>query len=375
LNHQKPRSYKQYRGWVFPIRPQAVIDADKAELIAMSMSLVVLLPLILLGIVGTLCFVGCILDSSGLGVTPFTTYTGTTILLNPAIIAYWPLGEAADTIPAAELISGNTGNYIDPSTAPSLYPWPAYSVATGSGPDLLSAAAPGTIALAQTGIVAGDAVQPANVPASVTPCMVVNGCYVEVPFNVKFIPQTSFTVEAWVRADWTASDPFARRVVLDSRDISPGTGFGLFADAQDDQPGVYTWTGMIGNGGAGGAGFTTVTSGEIEVTLGGAGTPVKPTYLALTYDSPAQTLTLYVNGTQQGKITSVAYVPNSTQPLWIGAAAPYVPRRPQPDGVLASPLFPFVGAIQDVAIYSAALASDVIMLHFNNGNGKDSSGG
>jgi hypothetical protein len=32
LNHQKSRSYKQYRGWVFPIHPQAVLDADKAEL-------------------------------------------------------------------------------------------------------------------------------------------------------------------------------------------------------------------------------------------------------------------------------------------------------------------------------------------------------
>ena len=57
----------------------------------MTMSLVVLLPLILLGIVGTLCFVGCGLSTGGLE-TPFTKYTSTTILLNPAIIAYWPLG-------------------------------------------------------------------------------------------------------------------------------------------------------------------------------------------------------------------------------------------------------------------------------------------
>jgi hypothetical protein len=341
----------------------------------MSMSLVVLIPLILLGIVGALCFVGCVLQTGGLGGAPFTTYTGTTILTNSSIIAYWPLGEAADTMPAAELISGNTGNYIDPSTAPSLYPWPAYSIPNPPGSDLLSAAAPGTIALAQTGIVAGDAVQPANVATSVTPCMVVNGCYVEVPFNVKFIPQTSFTVEAWVRADWTTSDPFARRVVLDSRDISPGTGFGLFAEPVDGQPGAYSWTGMIGNGGAGGAGFTIIPSNEIEVTLGSAGTPADPTYLAMTYDSSTKTLTLYVNGSQQGKLTSIEYMPNSTQPLWIGAATPYAPRRPQPDGVVASPLFPFVGAIQDVAIYSAALASDVVMLHFNNGSGKDSSGG
>jgi hypothetical protein len=48
-----------------------------------------------------------------------------------------------------------------------------------------------------------------------------------------------------------------------------------------------------------------------------------------------------------------------------------VPRRPQAPDVLASPLFPFVGAIQDVAIYSEALASDVILKHFHNGSGTD----
>jgi hypothetical protein len=92
-------------------------------------------------------------------------------------------------------------------------------------------------------------------------------------------------------------------------------------------------------------------------------------HLALTYDGPSQTLTLFVNGVQQAKVTNVAYAPNATQPVWIGAGAPYVPRRPQAAGVVASPLFPFVGAIQDVAIYNAALDPTVIVGHFNNGNG------
>lgn len=334
----------------------------------MSTSLIVLLPLILLGIVGMLCFVGCGLSTHGLG-TPFTTYTGTTILLNPAIIAYWPLKEAADTVPAAELISGNTGNYIDPSTAPTLYPWPAFAIPNPPGPDVQSADAPGTIAFAQPGIVKGDTVQPANDPAVTTPCVVVNGCYVEVPFNVKFIPQASFTIEAWVRVDWSASDPHAWRFVLDMRDFNPGKGFALFAKAEDNQPGVYRWAGIVGNGSAGGAGFTILATDELTIPLSSAGTPAGPTYLALTYDSVSQTLTLFVNGQPQGKVTSVPYMPNTAQPLWIGAGAPFVARRPQPAGVPGSPLFPFVGAIQDVAIYSAALTSDVILTHLNNGNG------
>ena len=74
--------------------------------------------------------------------------------------------------------------------------------------------------------------------------MVVNGAYVEAPWNDKFIPQTSFTVEAWVRVDWTADDPHAFRFVVDLREISPATtGFGLCAKPVDDQPGLYQWRG------------------------------------------------------------------------------------------------------------------------------------
>ncbi len=338
----------------------------------MSMSLVVLLPLILLGIVGMLCFVGCGLNTHGTS-EPFFTYTGTTILLNPSIIAYWPLGKSADTVKAAELISGNVGDYIDQNTAmaPLLpYPWPAYTAQNPPGPDIQSAAAPGTIAFAQHEIVPGDTVQPASDPAFITPCVVVDGCFVQVPFNTKFVPQTSFTVEAWVRVGWTADDPDAWRFVLDMRDLNPGTGLGLFAMAEDGQPGVYRWAGMIGNGGPSTAGLTTVASDELTITLGSAGTPADPVYLAMTFDAQSQTLTLFVNGEKQGQVTSAMYVPNSTQPLWIGAAAPFVPRRPPAD-VVSSPLFPFVGAIQNVAIYSAALTPNVILVHFHNGTGID----
>ena len=335
----------------------------------MSASLIVLIPVILLGIVGLFCFAGCILPDYE-EQPPYTEYTGKTILLNSAIIAYWPLGEPADTVPAAELISGNDGSYIDLATSPSLYPWPSYTVPNPPGPDVLSADAPGAIAFAQPGLVKGDAVQPANVPAVITPCVVVNGGYVDVPFNVKFIPPTSFTIEAWVRVDWNADATHASRFVLDSRDFNPCTGFALLARAEDDQPGVYSWAGIIGNGGTGSAGFTSVGVADPAITLSGksGGTTY---YLALTYDGPSQTLILYVNGAQLAKVTSAVYVANSTQPLWIGAGAPYVPRRPQPADVVASPLFPFVGAMQNVAIYSAALTSEVILKHFHNGNGTD----
>ena len=338
----------------------------------MSTSLIVLIPAVLLGIVGMLCFVGCILDTSGLPRTPFSEYSGGTVLLNPAVIAYWPLNDKLNDTdnpaPALERVSSIASSYIDMATAPELYPWPPFTVQSAPPePDVLSAAAPGTIAFNQPGIVKGDAVEPA-IPSVIQPCVVVNGCYVEAPFDPKFVPQGSFTVEAWVRVDWTAGDPHAWRFVLDMRDLNPGKGLGLFAKTEENQPGVYRWAGIVGNGGSGSAGFTVVSSTELTITLSSGGTPPEPVHLALTFDG--QTLTLFVNGEPQGNV-SATYVPNTAQPVWIGAGAPFVARRsPQlPAGTLGSPLFPFVGAIQDVAIYSSALAASEIGTHFRNGNG------
>jgi hypothetical protein len=229
----------------------------------------------------------------------------------------------------------------------------------------------GAITLGAPAIVKGDKDKPQDDPASPA-CMVVNGCFVHIPFDAKFTPQGSFTVEAWVRPDWDASmnTTHAHRFVLDCRALNPGTGFALFARAEDGQPGVYRWAGIIGNGGTSTDGLTTVPTSELTITLT-AGAPVDPVYLAMTFDTTTLKLTLFVNGEQQGQVDAPMYVPNSTQPLWIGAGAPFVAPRPQPDGVPSSPLFPFVGAIQDVAIYSAALTSDVILVHSDNGSGID----
>jgi hypothetical protein len=340
----------------------------------MSAPLVVLLPVVLLGIVGVLCFVGCGLSDAGLGNPAFTKYSDTTVLANAAVVAYWPLSETDDSLPAIDRTPGpNNGQNMDPTTSPAIYPWPDYVVPSGPGITVESAAAPGSIAFAQPGIVAGDSIQPANDPTKITPCLVVNGCYVNVPFDPKVNPATSFTLEAWVRVDWDQSASHAWRVVLDARDFNPCTGFAIIAEADDGQPGVYHWMAVIGNGGTGAAGFTLATSDDPPITLNDPSLPAGITYyLAVTYDGPSQTLILFVDGEQRGpKINPAVYVPNTTQPLWIGAGVPYAALRPQAPGVLASPLFPFVGAIQDVAIYNAALTSDVILLHYHNGNGID----
>jgi len=335
----------------------------------MSTSLIILIPVVLLGIVGMLCFVGCRLPVEGLPSTPFTQYSDMTVLSNPNLMAYWPLSDQLtdqdNPAPALERQSNIPSSYIDPVTAPQLYPWPEFPLKNPPDPDDLSAAAPGAIVFNQPGIVKGDAVVPA-IPSVIKPCVVVNGCYVEAPFVPKLLADTAFTVEAWVRVDWSASDPKAWRFVLDTRDLNPGRGFGLFAKTVDDQPGgVYRWAGFIGNGGSGSAGFTLVTSDELTITLSSPGTPADPVYLALTFNG--QNLTLFVNGQQQGSVPAV-YMPNTTQPVWIGAGGSYVTRRGP--GTAGSPLVPFVGAIQDVAIYKTALMASEIDTHFRNGSGK-----
>ncbi len=340
----------------------------------------ILIPVVMLGIVGMLCFVGCVLPVEGLA-SPFDEYSTKTVLGDTAVMAYWPLNDqhtsADNPAPAVELKSKIPSSYIDMATAPDLYQWPPFTIQNPGSPDVKSAAAGfGSIMFNQPGIVPGDAVVPA-LPAVIQPCVVVNGCYVEALFDPRFVPQGSFTVEAWVRVGWSKSNPDdpndpnpdAWRFVLDMRDLNPGRGFGLFAKTEDDQSGNYRWAGIVGNGGAGAAGFTILPSSD-TITLVSGGTPPKPVYLALTFDGT--TLTLFVDGEMKGSMPAT-YSPNTVQPVWIGAGAPFVTRRsPQlPAGTLGSPLFPFVGAMQDVAIYSAKLEPEDIRRHFNNGNGSN----
>ena len=95
----------------------------------MSASLAVLLPVILLGIVAAFCFVGCGFSPAGQPLNPWTTYGEDTVLANPAVVAYWPLGEFADSVPAEDLSPNPVnGQYIDQVSLPAIYPWPAYSV-------------------------------------------------------------------------------------------------------------------------------------------------------------------------------------------------------------------------------------------------------
>jgi hypothetical protein len=315
----------------------------------MSASLFVLLPAMLLVVVSLLCFVGCnfVIDAS---LIRFTQYTDVTILPNPNLIAYWPLGEAPGATIALDLRGGRTGACT--TAAP-------YLAIPGAFP---SAAASGAFALGQLGIVAGDTVQPGNDPAVLTTSMRVDGGYVNVPFDAAINPTGAFTIEAWVRVEWIDVDPLAYRCVMDGRSVSGGVsrGFALFANPSNH------WEIWVGNGGSGAAGWTILpTNDPFPLSVDGI-----TSYVAATYDGA--TLNIYVDGEQRAGGLATAYTPNDDaspnvpSPLYIGTGAPFLPVGPQPAG---GPQWPFKGKIQDVAIYNAALSLDDIIVRMYNGNG------
>ena len=282
-----------------------------------------------------------------------------------------------------------------PVTPGFVYPWPQVpNIPNPPGVDALSAAAATApdqqLNVGQPGLVKGDAKQPGNDPAFLTTCMVVDGGYVQVPFDPRW-NQASFTLEAWVTVGWQADptvDPLAWRAVLDGRGQNPQDpnamcqGFAIMATPDDKQPPspappVYHWTVIVGNGLTGFAGYSFLPDTGPPIALFDPSPPlpeqppavVPVVYLTVTYDAPSMTLPLFVNNQPPVQQTNRPFAVNTSSPLYIGAGAPYVPNRQMANSTSGGPLFPYRGAIQDVAIYNVALSATAIQDHFKHGSG------
>ena len=300
-------------------------------------------PLALLAIVLAVCFVGCFLDSVGVAgpteISPFTLYSDETVLPTPGLVSYWPLSEASGTT-ATDLMSGHDGTYT--------------TAVFADDPASQSPAAPGTFSLDQPGLLAGDIVQPAAIPPVLKPCVVFDGGFVTVPFSTDLNPVGQFTVEAWVRPDWSPGEGRFRCVLNNlALNGSAFTGFVLFANP-DDQ-----WEAWFGSDSP-----TPIIAPD---RMGSVHFPIAfgaVTHLVATYDVAAPdgpTLTLWVNGENQGGgvVSVTPYVANTDAPIFIGLSAPWMPPG----------LWPFKGAIQDVAIYKRPLNQTEISTHTVNGLG------
>ena len=319
----------------------------------MSEYLLVAIPLVLLALVLLLGFVGCVFHPGGLDVPPVTDYSDATILPHAALVAYWRLNEAAVTDPAVDSKGGHDGSYVDSTTAPGQFPYPDVP---GS-----SAPAPGTLTLGSEGVVAGDTIGGVR-----TTCMQVDGGYVSVPFDAAINPPAAggFSIEAWVRVEWTAADPVAFRMVVDCRTVTlpAGTnpkGFALYATPDNH------WEVVIGMDAAGS--LTATSASAIKLAPG-----ADITYLVAMYNDAARMLMLYVDGQvadMKPLMATDAYVPNDASHLFIGAGAPYFQLRTVKGQTDRAPLTPFRGLIQDVALYSRPLGLGDVTTHLTKGKG------
>lgn len=328
----------------------------------MTASLLVLVSVALLVVISGFCFVGCVLDTHGLGADdpkPFTKYSDTDVI--PTAVAYWPLSEASATadkpVPQAiakDVVGNSDGNYTHKSNAPlGMFPCPPIPISPG----LDSAPAIGFLSLGAVSLLPGDAVQPGNDPNILTTGMQVDGGFVTVPFNGVINPAPKFTIECWARPEWSAADAPAFRAVIDCRTINP---------AGTEYTGCAVIVNQAGNweaemGAVGSLSFVKVTGGKAALS--------EASHVVLTCDG--SNAALFVNGVQAvTKSLGGAFAPNTQSPLVMGVGGPWIATRAMGVPEPAFPLVPFKGTIQDVAIYNTVLADSDILTHFNDGSGK-----
>ncbi len=321
-----------------------------------------LVPIGMLAVVWSVCFVGCGFPTSG-EEGPYSN----TILQETTLVAYWPLSDLPGPAPAppqgstsigtaADLSGkGHIGTYIEP---------PAYQ----SGTTVPQIGANPTLNLHQASIVPGDAFTTGskNLPA----CVDFEGGYVNIPWAANSPPLTEFTLEAWIQPKWTATGFIW--VVFAARDVSATGGFVVYINDQNQ------WQFNIGNG-------TTLTAVNTMVPA-----PVNPssttaTYVALTFKSTngtTGTLSLWIDPSSDDAsvpptaafttTTTYVAVDPTQQPLtfFIGAGDNQDAQTPRTQaGGPGAPLLPFQGLIQSVALYSSALDPTDLASHFSNGAG------
>lgn len=325
----------------------------------MTGSMLVLVPVALLALVGTFCFVGCKLNTKGTGFPPFTEYGRRDVLENTQLlcIAYWPLKEGPGASQAIDLKGGHNGDYMSSANAGSLFPCPDFPF-PNSGPH--SAFAPGTLVLGQTNIVPGET-KPPHDPVSLNfeTGMTVDGGFVIVPASeaAALNPLKAFSVEVWVRPEFAFGETPSLRMVIESRDRQGPASDQLSGFAIWSNNG--TWEAVLG-----------IANADTYLTIKGPALEAeKASHLVLTYDG--ENGNLFVNGALAATEKVAGFVPNTTQPLTMGVGLKRLDDRvPGPSNVEPRfPLLPFTGTLQCVAIYETALLITDVLKHFNDGQG------
>ena len=337
----------------------------------MSTTLLFLVPIGMLAVVWTFCFVGACFPTGGLPGPPYSN----TILAEPSLVAYWPLSDfpnsqlpaGAPALPPPPQGSTSVGIALDISgknhngsyIIPPIYPSGTTFLTTMGNPpvDLKP-----TLNLQQPSIVPGDAFTTGskNLPF----CVDFEGGYVSIPWAANSPSLSDFTLEAWIKPRWTGTGfnwgVFAART-------NNGTGFAIGINAQNQ------WELAVGNG-------TAITAVNTMVPA-----PVNPsstTYVAVTFESTGGTtgtLSLWIDPSSDDtsvsptaifttQTTYVAVDPTQPVTFFIGAGDNQDAQTPRTqDGGPGAPLVPFQGLIQSVALYNAALEATDLASHFEDG--------
>ena len=343
----------------------------------MSTTLFFLVPIGMLAVVWSVCFVGCVFHTGGLE-APYSN----NILQEESFVAYWPLSDfpnlppppgapalppppqGSTSVGTALDISGNNhnGSYINPPIYPS---GTTFLTTMGNPPVDLKP----TLNLQQASIVPGDAVAEGskNLPA----CVDFEGSYVSIPWAANSPALTDFTLEAWIKPRWTVTG--FNWVVFSAR-TKTGTGFVIYINQQNQ------WQFDIGNGTAI-ATVNTMVPAAVNNAL---------TYVAVTFKSTSDTtgtLSLWLNPASDSdsntpppptadfstQTTYVAIDPTQPVTFFIGAGDNQNADTPRTqDGGAGAPHGPFQGLIQSVALYDTALDPTDLASHFQNGAESDS---
>jgi hypothetical protein len=172
--------------------------------------------------------------------------------------------------------------------------------------------------------------------------------YVAVPFDPDLNPPTAFTVEAWIRPDVQEG---GRQVVAGSYQLDPPRGFDLTVSQDGD--GNLTALARVGDG----SNFTTV---PLPVG-GGADVDKGWRYVAMTYDKAKGNGSLSVYARSGAEASSRTDVNVGYQAAEVGEFRIGAGRDPGDDDPAAD-FFP--GLIDEVALYYEALDPATILKHF-----------
>jgi Concanavalin A-like lectin/glucanases superfamily len=286
------------------------------------------------------------------------------------LTAYWRLNESAGSLTAVDLLPdpGGDVNGRNPGT---------YTTVPGGIPpdDPDSATAPGTLVQGQPSLLDPDA---GNTPADQGSSVRFDGGFVDVATDTAPNP-SPFTIEVWARPEWAPETAPTFHSVVTSRREEGGTlrrGYMLYAGPPippippGKDPNRTYWQAWVGT-----ELVLPPPDGPVWEMLVGPEVVLNETaYLVMTCDGT--TLALWVNGgnfvddgTDEGTIE-----PNDTKTLM----QPYVPAQGRPLYIAggktdvdppAAPRYPFIGRLQEVAVYSAVLPVEDIARHFAMGSG------